>query len=121
MHIVYIINGIWSARNATRFKNKSLSFINTLVGIKAQVICTRNNTNFNAISVMDGFILLKAFDISLHITQSHENGKFECGVIVRDNNGDLVLLFSENLVASSSFHAKCRAVIRAIQIFSDTS
>lgn len=70
---------------------------------------------------MDDFILLKAFNISLHITRSHENSRFECGVIVRDNHGDLVLAFSEHLVAPPSFHVKCKAIIRAIQIASDIS
>lgn len=69
--LIFLLNGIWYARNTYRYMNPLIPPNTIISSINAQVIIYVSHFSLIVHSFMDDFILLKVFDIRINYPKTH--------------------------------------------------
>ncbi|XP_058782945.1 uncharacterized protein LOC131657578 [Vicia villosa] len=138
---VFVIWNIWLFRNLCIYKNIAPNVRVSISNIQAQIALSGNNSNLTSFSSMQEFSILKAFKVSirpppvlvpkevlwkppiLDWVKGNCDGAFDsngpasaCGGVFRNNYGDFLLAFAENLSMPYWFHVELCGAIRVIFI-----
>jgi ribonuclease HI len=139
--IVNLINTIWFVRNQARFNDKINSWRTAISSIITSTSLTGNNTCKPSSNSIRDFILLKKFNICIHLPKipfireilwqpplhnwlkcnidgaSNGNPRVaSSGGVFRDANGDFLFAFDEPLGFENAFFAELCGAMNAIEI-----
>lgn len=68
--VIHLINGIWVARNTSRFQDKIMTFGSICSLIFVQVNCSSSNTNLAYKCGLGAFSTIKEFKVPIHPTRA---------------------------------------------------
>jgi len=139
--IINIFNAIWNARNNYRFHNRKIHWKSAISQITVNVSLSASKSNLSASSDIKEFIILKAFNASIHPPKmlivkevfccppipgwikgncdgAFASGKAACGAIFRNNLGQFLGCFAEGLNYGNSLFSELSGAMRSIEFAS---